>query len=387
MEQDKKMSDIGIGNVTNKDNQVLLSRFYDMQTTGNLGQNNTANGVFANIVAYGFVFAHQKCSSSVVINQKISINCNENLGSIVENNRNCLACKRAVDEAIILRRKLEFDAVTLNPNYKTKIINETLLTKITGTKGVYDTQGYNNFNDGVCKYICKQCVLENIEQNIHANISVSCEQDTNSFSSAFLSGMATKAKAEVLKFSDGLNNYGNEDVKVNPFTKDSDSTKLGIRIAAGLKEITTIRLLENIKATAFIMQGVTIQEGSTSIMLDHVEQSVSFTLVAGIVSKFFRDDIIKGSINYSTSKQIAELERKNTNLLKRAKNTFETVESLIRTSLGQLLIIIIVICLIILFIAAGILYFKPKPFPFEKLKMLLNKQNERSFQSKTSNMA
>ncbi len=161
---------------------AVLAALYNLSDNGQLSS-SSASGIVANVVSYGFTVATLTCQQSFIASQTVSLNCdNSVLGDIVSNNPNCLDCKIKMQSIIDMRTKLETDANQLNPSYQIQQASQSNINQFNGENP--------NHNDGICQYVCLQCIAKDIEQTLQMTIDASCQTNTSSFITAFTSGMS-----------------------------------------------------------------------------------------------------------------------------------------------------------------------------------------------------
>lgn len=324
-----------------------LSRLYFLQETGQLDA-STPNAMIANIVSYGYTIANVQCTEAFVNEQTEAIGCTDISGSLVPNNKNCLDCKARAADLLAARQQLEVDAHTRNPNYTMQVLDPSIESNYKGA-------GNDLYASGVCQYVCEQCVLADISQNISMTISESCTSRMSSqeFRNAFVTGMSLQAETELSKHQVGLNNTG-----LNIQSQD-DVKKLSIQIADTINQMTTVTQISSLTTDAFNIQSVIIDPGSTSVVIQQLQQSITVSMFASLVSRVFNDVNVQDSIGYGVRREKVQLDESFTDLVKSLQTTVTTMDNLLLNTVGKVMVILVVLLMIIMLIFSSFFYFKP----------------------------
>lgn len=330
---------------------TTLARLFVLQDTGQL-DSSTANGIIANIVSYGYTIANVQCKQAFVNTQEIDLECNNPAGAIVPNNPNCLSCKAQALEVARSRRKLEQDAKAKNPHYKIQTVTPAIAAAYFGSTGSIDTQ---ISNDGVCQYVCEQCVAENLSQNIQMKMVEECSNRVTSeeFLNAFTSGMSQQAETELTKHQAGLKSTG-VDIK-----NQDDIKKLSIEISDTIRQMTVVKQLSALNQEALNIQETKIDPGSTSVVLQNSSQSITVSMFASLVSRTYTDVNVKNSIDYQSQQKTIQIETSFSDLVKSLETTVKTMDSLLISTVGKIMITVVALLLIIMIIFASFFFFKP----------------------------
>lgn len=316
----------------------VLATLYNLDDHGQLSD-SSANGIVANVVSYGFTVATLQCKQSFIESQEISVNCdNAILGAAVGTNPNCIECKKNMQAIVDLRNKLDQDANQINPNYQIPIPSPVLVDQFNGKNP--------NHNDGVCRYVCLQCVIEDIEQTLQMNINASCQTNTNSFISSFTSGMSYQAEYQLTQHQNAMKNAG-YDIK-----SQSDVKSLAIQMSDAITQMTTNSSLSDLQQLALNVQSTIIEPESTSIILNHIVQNISIQMMSSICSSLYNDTRMQDAINYKLQLQTIQIEENFEDLIKTLEASTKTLEGLVLSLIGSVLIAIIALLLaaIIIFV-------------------------------------
>lgn len=363
----------------NPSGQLDLSRLFYLNEQGRFN-GDTASGIVSNIVAYGYLFAQSKCSSSVVQQQAISINCqNSNFSAQSQlPNSSCQQCINAVYSIVQDRNKLEQDAQRLSGNiYKPQVASNDDLQQLLGTG--------QDFKFGACRMVCAQCVAENLNQDIQVRIGSACSTTSQDFRTAFVFGMTQQAARELSNNKDALSSVG-QDISTN-----AKLDALSISIANSISAISQTKVLNTLQQQALVLQTIQIDQNSTSVYANNISQTMNVNLMASLASALFNEAEMKVAIQYDQLKQTIVNEDNLANTVATLKQAFNTIKDLLSNILGQLTLVLVVVLLIGLFGIAGYFFFKKEVSQFKtELKQytpanikarLLNNQNAPVYQA------
>jgi hypothetical protein len=318
--------------VQNTDGAQLLATLYFLDSHGQLA-NSSANGIVSSVVSVGFITASLSCKQSFISSQVLSANCtNALLGDAVSKNQNCVDCKAKMQAIVDLRNKLEADAHQINPNYIIQTPNPILLKQFNGNFG--------DRSDGICQYTCLQCLVKDVEQTLQTTIDVSCQTSTNSFISAFTTGMSNQAEAELTKHQEALKNAGYD------ITSQKDIKSLSIQMADSITQMTQNVSLNALQQQALNIQQTIIEPESTSIVIQHLVQSISLDMFSTLASATYNDARVQDAVNYSEQVKTIQIETSFNTLIRQLEASASTLESLTLSLVGKVLISIIAMLLI-----------------------------------------
>ena len=332
-------------NVENTAGADTISRLYALESNGQIDA-STTNGILASIVAYGYTIATLTCQQAFVNDQTITIDCNNAyLGQQVKDNPNCSMCKARAAANALARQQLEVDAHNKNPSYVKQVVNPDVAEAYFGVA--------QDHEDGICKYVCLQCVAESVSQNIQMQIVADCSVDTNEFVTAFTSGMSVQAETEISRYQQALQTTGLE------IKSKEDVKSLSFQIADTIREMTTIKQLNGLNESALNIQNMEITPESTSVMIQNTKQAITTSMFASLTSQIYTDTNVQSSINYSLHAQTIQIETTFTNLVNSLQNTVTTIDGLLINTVGKIMITLLVFILIVMFIFAAFFFFKP----------------------------
>jgi hypothetical protein len=325
--------------VQNTDGAQLLATLYFLDSHGQLA-NSSANGIVSSVVSVGFITASLTCKQSFISSQLLSANCdNAVLGDAVANNVNCIDCKAKMQAVVDLRNKLEADAHQINPNYLIQTPDPILLKQFNGNFG--------DRSDGICQYACLQCLVKDVEQTLQTTIDVSCQTSTNSFISAFTTGMSNQAEAELTKHQEALKNAGYD------ITSQSDIKSLSIQMADSITQMTQNVSLNALQQQALNIQETIIEPESTSVVIQHLVQSISLDMFSTLASATYNDARVQDAVNYTEQVKTIQIETSFNTLIRQLESSASTMEGLVLSLVGKVLISLVAMLLlgIILFAA------------------------------------
>ena len=318
----------------------IMTTLYYLDKHGQL-DSSTANGIVNSVVAYGYTTAVTQCSQSFVINQETSIECDRtNFGDLerFSDNTSCKKCKSYIAQIIKERQDLEDDAHRKNPKYK----------KQQAIKAARDLM--SNKDDGVCQYVCMQCIARNVNQNISVNLVQSCDTSNNDFRTAFTTGMSYQAEHELQKHQNAMKGAGYQ------MQKDNDIQNMAIQMSDSITKMTKTSILNTLKTTALVIQRDSIESGSTSTVIQNAKQQISVSMFSSLTSEIYSDESLKNSLDYKNAEKAVKLEKSFSDLIKDLNQTVHTMEDLLTSLIGKILITVVALLLTSVF--AFIFYFK-----------------------------
>ena len=330
--------------VDDTDGALVIAALYNLGDHGQL-DSSSASGIISNIVSYGFTVATIQCTQSFFVDQEITVECdNPIIGEAVSNNSNCVRCKEIVQTIIDNRAKLDEDAMKQNPKY---IPTEPLQTAVNVVNGHLE-----NHNDGVCQYVCMQCIAQNVKQNTRMTVEADCDTVAQSYITAFTTGMSYQAEFELTKHQNALKNAG------FAITKQDDLTSLAVQLSDTIIQMTLNKSLNSLNQNALSIQRTRISPGSTSVVLQNIEQSMSISMFTSLASATYNDTVMKNAVNYNVLVKQIEIETNFNDLIKDLDATVHTMDDLLISLVGKVLITIIALLATALVIFAGFFYFR-----------------------------
>lgn len=331
-------------NTSNTPGADTIARLYALEGNGQLDA-STAGGIIANVVAYGYTIATLTCQQAFVNQQLFDLECNNSAGELVPKNPNCVACKKLAALVAADREKLEEDAHKRNPNYTPQKVNPQIAESYFGVLG--------DHSDGICKYVCEQCVFENLSQNIQMQLLAECDETTKTFTSAFVQGMSVQAEVSLTQHQQALKTTGLE------IQNQEDIKSLSIEMANTIYQMTTVKMLTGLKQSAFNVQEMRVSKDSTSVMVQNGAQGITTSMFASIVSRVYTNTSVQDSINYQDKAETIQIETSFTDLVNSLQSTVTTIETLLINTIGKIMITLLAMIMIILFVFAAMFFFKP----------------------------
>lgn len=329
---------------------TTLARLYFLEDNGQL-QTDTANGIIASIVSYGYVYASVQCQQAFVDEQVQRISCDDTPGGpgeLVPQNPNCVKCKSKIAEIVASRQALEELAHQKNPQYKIQVVDPKIKDAFIGVAS-------DPYAAGVCKYVCEQCVAENVSQNIQMRVVEDCSSriNTDAFATAFTSGMSLQAESSLTKHQNALKTTG------LAIQKSEDVKNLSIQIADTIRQMTCVRQLNNLNQQALNIQETAINAGSTSVVIENASQAISVSMFASLASQTYNNDSVSASINLKEQRQLVQVETSFADLLNKLATTVRTMDQLLLSTVGKIMVTVVALILMILVIVASLFFFKP----------------------------
>jgi len=322
----------------------VLARLYFLEGNGQL-DSSTTNGILSNIISYGYTVATVQCTQAFVDEQVYDFECTDTAyGAAVLASANCQACISSANAVAAARTQLDKDAHALNPNY-------VIPTLDPGISSAYF--GAVSPADGICAYVCEQCVLANTNQTIQMQLVADCSVETDEFRTAFTSAMSLQAETELTQHQAGLTNTGVE------IQKADDIRNMSIQLADTIQQMTSVKQLNALKQNALNIQSMTITAGSKSVVIQNASQSISASMMTSLVSRVYNDTAVQNSIDYSQKQQTIQVETNFNDLVQSLSVTVNTMNKLLMNTLGKMIIVIVCILLLIALVFAAIFYFKP----------------------------
>lgn len=324
---------------------LLMSAMYAAEGNGQW-DGSSVNSVIASVVSFGFLQSTLTCKQSFIAQQTTEIDCTSaTLGNAVATNPNCIACKNEIKVLQDLRANLEIDAHAANPSYVPQVPNPALVALLEGTNG----------SDGACRFICLQCVAEDVNQNLQMQITADCQTNTKSYISAFSSGMSSAAEAQLSAHQDALKKMGYQ------IQSQGDIQTLAIQMADAITQMTTTTSLNSLQQQALNIQRTIIEPESTSIVLQHVNQSISVNMFSSLASSVYNDARVKDAIDFKQNQQLISVEESFTSLINSLSSTVSTMDQLLVSIVGKILIAVVALLLTGLLVFAAFIQFSQRP--------------------------
>jgi len=337
--------------------QVALGSLFYLEDQGEL-PHRTATNIVTNVVSYGFTVATQECKQGAVAEQTLEMDCDSEMGDKVFTNFNCERCKARVEKYLSERAKLDQDAHDLNPDYAVPELDSDTKKKLEGSF----TGSDEIYKDGICKFQCMQCVARKIYQEFQLEMIQECDVTQSTFISAFTSGMSRQAERELADHTNKLRKMG-FDIK----TQD-DLSYLGIHIANTIRQITKSELLTSLRSGVIALQGITVGDDSTSVVIQKFKQSASINMLATLVETFYGRTEFKQNLGYighdgDNPGILQDAVAKNysfSDLLHEAVQSVNTLKGLLRSMIGKLMVTLVAVLIGALLVFGFIIYYQPK---------------------------
>jgi hypothetical protein len=323
-----------------------LARLYTLQQKGQLDNGAGVSSIVANVVSYGFAVASLTCQQNFIVDQAINISCRGGeWQTLVQNNKNCDMCLNNVDLWVQERSRLDQEANLQNPLYQVPTPTVELFDRVSGRLPTR--------LDGACKYVCLQCVVRDVRQNLQMNLNANCAVDTEMFFSAFTQGMTAKAREELEKEVTGLRRQGLD------IGSAENVSSLAITMASTLRSITKVETLSKLYQQALVVQRLTIQPNSTSVVVQNVSQSISLDMLASLVTGIYTDFQVSNAIGLRAQQEFIELETRFQDLLDKLAGDGVALTQLLSSIFTRVMIIIAILLMFILILFSAMFFFRP----------------------------
>ncbi len=321
---------------------LLMSAMYAAQDNGQW-DGSSVNSVIASVVSVGFLQSTLTCKQSFIAQQSTQIGCaSATLGDAVATNANCVACKAVIASLEALQTALQNDAHANNSNYTPQTPDPALVAALQG-------------NEGACRFVCLQCVAEDVNQNLQMTVDASCQTNTQSFLSAFSSGMSQAAESQLTIHQDALKKMGYQ------IQSQNDIKTLAIQMSDAITQMTTTNAINSLQQQALNIQRTIIEPDSTSIVLQHINQSITVNMFASLASSVYNDARMKDAIDFKQNQQLITVEESFTSLINSLSSTVHTMDQLMVSLVGKILITVLALLLTGLLIFAAFIQFSQRP--------------------------
>ena len=150
-----------------------------------------------------------------------------------------------------------------------------------------------------------------------------------------------------------------------------------MHVSNTITQITKQCTLNKLYQQARFVQNTTIDSGSTSVVIKNLNQHMSITMVASLVSKVFSEKEVQDSIDYTNIVKNIQLETKFSDLLKELDETVDTIEDLLSTIIGKIIVTIATMLFIAIIVFAAVFFYRPK-FVFQDWFSKIKKQKNSS---------
>ena len=326
--------------VSDTNGASVLAALFQLDDVGRL-DTGSARGIVSNVVAFGFSTAMSQCSQGFIVDQKISVQCDDTIkAEQVSNGRNCALCKQILSHVEDLHDQLEADASALNTLFSPPQASERAISFAHGSAELTG-------NDGACQYVCMQCVARNVTQNVNLQISANCDTSTQSFRTAFVSGMNAQARVEIAKHQNALGETGLQVKTVEQMEN------VAVNLVNSISQMTSTSLLSTLHQQALVIQTTRVDPGSTSVVIQNLDQSVSVSMIATLTSSMFNEEVVRQAINFDEKSQLIKLRTDFNDLLTGLGGTVNTLSDLLSSLTGKIIITLVGILTTVLIVVAA----------------------------------
>jgi hypothetical protein len=155
----------------------------------------------------------------------------------------------------------------------------------------------------------------NLKQELSANMTISCDVSTETFQKGFLLGMQTQARIEVAQNASKLIQMGMQ------VRNQAEIDNFSMTMVDSLKQIVTTTKLESLKQQAIMVQELTIEPGSTSVLVQNLSQNLSLVMYSSLISSELSMSKLKIAIDYKDKAEILQLKTDLDAIIKAGKDT------------------------------------------------------------------
>ena len=337
----------GLGCQQDTPGAEIIQSMRFLENNNQLPRGDYTSYIVSNIVAYGFFSAFLECKENYNIDQELKVECNGSPPVI--DNPNCDLCIQTVQKIVEDRKQLDATAHSKNGNYQVPIMDEDLQNKLFG-----DPKASKPGSAGICRYMCFQCIAENIEQNMNVKIEETCDFNNEQFRKAFKQGVTTASVQEMYKHQNELSKTGLK-------TKSVDNIKqLGIHLSNTIVSMTSEQIMASLKSDVFALQNISFDPNSTSVVLTNFQQNMTISSYAKMIQNTYSNDNIDAATKSDILEKEIELRTTFSDLFKDLEATIDSFSDLAKSIAGRFAMTVVVLLLVALLVFAAVFYFKPK---------------------------
>ena len=315
---------------------ALLKAYDSNQVMG------SAPGVTSTIIAYGMQEAYRTCQSNALVSQNYAVQCRDDgTGKLVANNINCTKCIEGIAQWRADRAALDAEARATNADYVTEDLDPAW------------TAVFDDPRTGICRYMCFQCVAEDVSQIFNINVSATCSVYNERFITAFVHGVQEQAQREVAANAQALNTQG---LKIRDKT---DVRNVSVAITNSIQQVVTVETLADLHSAVMGVQSTTIGSAdSTSIVVQHLRQTITLTMLASMVQTQIDHTTFRANIQYDANAKFLSNDVSLDATREQLLQTVNTFQVLVNEALGQLIVILVCLILAGIFVGLGYFFFR-----------------------------
>ena len=123
--------------------------------------------------------------------------------------------------------------------------------------------------------------------------------------------------------------------------------------------MTKIQELSSLYQYAGAIQQLKIDKGSSSVAIQHVDQTISLTMFSSLVSRIYDTTSIQDSIDYTSKKEQIKIEKSFEDLIKDLQADVSTMEDLLESIIGKIMVSVLAMILTTFLVGAAVFFFKP----------------------------
>lgn len=336
--------------ITQAPGASYLAALYYLEEKGRAPY-NSATEIVQDIIGYGFIEAHSSCAQAQLTTQTVSINCDDaGKAADVRNSSNCDICRHGVKDLMNQRQTLEDKALELNPKYVRQSPSQSLNEELRGTNATKDAVDF----DGICKFMCFQCVAEDIEQVASIKMDLACKSFGSNFKTSYVTGMYDRARQHVKNNAVALQQLGYD------LRKQASVDQFALHMSNTIANMTSSKTYDTLFQQGINVQAMTIDSGSTSVVIQNASQSITNKMMASIAGQVFNEIDVKNTINYNDKSTQFDKTAQFGNLVEAATKGVTSVRRTIESSIGKILMAIVIVLSAVLILVGIYLYKKRK---------------------------
>lgn len=324
--------------------QTLIEGLLYLENAGRLPGDNATN-IFNSVVAVGFMTAASTQTTRFNVRQSIIADCRDDIPDLTQN-VNCKLCREVVSEFVNSRASLEQNAKSRNSDY----VIQTPTTETVST-----LRGRNNDLDGVCRYMCYQCVFENLNQDMYVQIDSSVDVSTTTFRNHYNAGLKMAARKQIQRYQNQIDEIG---YSIRNSVDNLEA--LSLSFANIISSVSSVEILNFFKTSALALQQLQLgSPTSTSLVVSHVRQSVNLSMMSSLTSQVFNRTSLVSMTNFSTDNNVIKLEEDFASTLRSFTGLISSLESVLKTSIGKIMIAILALLGAVVVMVVMFLFVRP----------------------------
>lgn len=323
----------------------ILAGFYHAESKGRIEGDNATN-IINSMLALGFMTAISTQSTQFNVQQTLIADCQRTVdgtkdGDAVDltNTSTCLQCKALLREYVEDRAKLEQEAGGdgIPPTTEAfRAVQTRLLGPVKSEAGATLDDQFE-LTQGMCRYVCYQCVVEDTSQDVYVQIDSEADVTTVTFRNHYQEGLKEAASYQLAKYKNQVSELG-YDIRENTDNLES----LSLSVANVLSSITSVDTFNFMRTSALVMQNMRLgSERSTSMISSNIRQTVNLKMMSVASSQLYSESFLRTLLDVDDVSQAFQLEDTFTETLERFVSVISDLQGLLRTSIGKIMVSVI----------------------------------------------